>query len=230
MPLFRGKRRKSAQEEWADEVPDDLEIPEGMAAVPLSKLDEWANEVATAASEKATSPRTPEFVDLYSKVALPDICGREHAATLSGGAGLLAYNLRLHGYWCRAEEMRILRNQEPSPSMTHLLTEIHDRHGITWFEVMQRAAHQFSDLSPEERDQTEALPTDMGDDFRRRLAIVCIQRMAAAVDEQQPGSSSALTSDELYRCWSTGYWLRATSVSLPDAAHAEFAADAASEA
>jgi hypothetical protein len=223
VPLFGRKHHRDRSEQAPpEELPNDLEVPEGMTAVPAQQADEWAGKIVDGASDNSISGRTPPFVDAIAKVAILDVCGRERGMTIPGPGGLLAYNLELLGYWCRFGEIATLGYPEVHPDMTGLLTTAHDSMGLGWFEIVQWAAHTLADNADARAQMAAWLPTSMGDDFRRRLALVAISRIASSIDVQHPGASSLLNPEELLQCWSLGYWMRATSVSLPNEAHIEF--------
>lgn len=211
MPLFRRKQRAGPQ------PPPDLEIPPGMVAVQMEEIAKWAELVVMRATELASTEPVPHFVDLFFRNTLPDVCG-ERAHEMADGSGLLAYNLRLHGYWCRAEEMRMLnQSDEENVDMEVFLVRFANAHPeLDWYQTIQAVAYNIARDWREELHLAGALPIDCGNDFRGQAQARCVALLVAAVDAQHPGSSAALRTEELEECWTSGYWMRPVAVSLPE--------------
>lgn len=226
MALFRRRQQPEADKY---EPPPGVDVPPGMTAIPVEKLTEWVGQLTDEASEMAVSKQAPDFVDLSAKVALGDICGRDRVAAFPGGTHLLAYNLLLLGYWCRTAEMRALSASEVSADVSAYLQIAHDRAvwGDDWFATLTGTSHMLAGLVDGSDDLADALrsalPQDAGDDFRRYYAAAAVAGIRDAIDAQHPGASDPLTPTEMRGCWEVGYWMRAVSVSLPDAAHIELA-------
>lgn len=191
----------------------------GLVAVPIEQLDEWAHPVIDAASDRAGSDPVPPYVDVLSKLTLQTVRG-ERAAKMEQGAGLLAYNLFLLGYWSRAEDLRIQKQPETSQSLGTWMTGARERFD-TWFVTIQWAARTLADDPDIRHRLAEFIAPGAGDDFRRRLAALGIARMSYAIDERHPGTSAMLTSEEKLRCWILGYWMRVVSSALSPEAQAE---------
>jgi hypothetical protein len=228
MGFFR-RRQQPAVDEF--KPPPGIDVPEGMTAVPVEKLTEWADQLANEASEVAVSKKAPDFVDLAAKVALPNVCGADRADAFSGGTQLLGYNLFLLGYWCRTAEMGAVAANEVSADVTGYLQVAHDRGlwGDDWFATLAGASYALAGLAEGSEDLAaafrSALPQDLGDDFRRHYAAVAIAGISDAIDAQRPGASEPLAPAEMRGCWEVGYWMRTVAVSLPDGAHIEFGSD-----
>ena len=201
--------------------------PGGVVAIPIEQLDEWALNVVNAASDKSCSGATPEPIDVLAKVTLPDVCGRDRATTMAPSAGLLAYNLFLLGYWSRDEELRVQGQMDQRPYLEVWMEGAREHLETTWFETIQWAAHTLAD-DPEVRGRlAEFIAPGAGDDFRSRLALVGIARMADVIEGQHPGTSALVTPPEKVRCWTLGYWTHATSKALSPDAQAALAAEGA---
>ena len=223
---FLRRRRQPAADEF--EPPPGVEVPEGMTAVPVEKIDEWAEQLAAEASEMAVSKPAPDFVDLSAKVVIPTVCGRERSdAVAGGGTHQLGYNIFLLGYWCRAVEMRALKTSERSAAVTERLRAVHALGSGEWFGTLQRASYGLAGYDAGEEELIgglrSVLPQGMGDDFRLRYALTSVLGIRDAIEAEHPGASEPLAPPEMRECWEAGYWMRAVSLSLPDDAQRELA-------
>lgn len=225
MGFFRRRHEPAAD---AFEPPPDIDVPEGMVAVPDEKIMDWASQLSDEASEMATGRPAPQFVDLAAKVGLLQLYG-ERVAAFPRGSQLLGYNVFLLGYWCRAAELQSLEATEVSAPIAEYLEVTHDRAvwGDDWFQTLIGASVALAGMADGMEDIVRAfrsaMPEDLGDEFRRYYAGVATYSMCGAIDEQHPGSSDVLTPAEWQKCWEVGYWMRAVAISLPDAAHVELA-------
>jgi len=175
------------------ERPRDLEIPEGMAAIPADRASDMAAQLADEASEMAVSRPAPSFVDLSAKVALISATGENRVDGLAGGTQLLGYNLYLLGHWCRAAEMAAIDTDEVSHSIADYLKIAHDKQlwGDDWFGTLAGASHNLA-VASDEPDEIvgafhSALPDDTGENFRDYYAAVSISGMAETIDAPHPG-------------------------------------------
>jgi hypothetical protein len=224
MGFFR-RRQQPAVDEF--EPPPGIDVPEGMTAVPVEKITEWVDQLASEASEMAVSKKAPDFIDISAKVALPTVCGSDRADTFPGGTHLLGYNVFLLGYWCRAVEMRTLATNEASAEVAGQLRIAHDSRlwGEEWFGTLQGASYGLAGFDEGAEDLIAALrsvlPQDMGKDFRLHYALAAAIGIRDTIDAQHPGASTPLAPPEMRECWEAGYWMRALSVSTPDEAHIE---------
>jgi len=225
MKLFR----KAADTPPASSSPArEPDVPDGMVAVPLEELAEVVRKLLTAADEMGATQETPEYVDLYAKVALREICGEERFRSgLSAGALQLGYNLVRGGYWCRAAEMQAISEPDVSPAVTEFLREVHAHAETDWWGALIGAARYFStpdSLSdPAIQAVRSAMPPDFGEDFRARFGAAACAVTVQAVEAQWPAAAEPLDASELLQCWIRGYWIRALAVSLPSEAHRELA-------
>ena len=170
------------------EPPPGIHVPEGMAAVPVEQITEWAGQLVDEASQMAVSKKAPDFVELSAKVALPSVCGRDRPHTFAAPTNLLGYNLFLLGYWCRAAEMQAVAADEVAADVAGYLRVAHDRGlwGEDWFVTLGGASHALAGLVEGAEDLAEAfrsaLPQDMGEDFRHCYAAAAIAGMVDAIN------------------------------------------------
>lgn len=200
-----------------------------MTAVPEEKLIEWAGQLVSDANEMAVSKKLPDVVDPCAKVALEAVCGDERVHAFPPGTSLLGYNLFLHGYWCRAAEMRKLATNEASTEVAEQLRIAHDRGlgGEEWFGTLQGASYGLAGWDEGVEDILAAvrsvLPQDMGAAMHGYCAAMALTALCEGIDAQHPGASTPLTPSEKRECWEVGYWMRAMWMSLPDEAQIELA-------
>jgi hypothetical protein len=223
---FLRRRHHPAADEF--DPPSDIDVPEGMAAVPEEKVIEWAGQLVSEANEMAVSKTLPDVIDLCAKVALEAVCGNDRARAFPGGTHLLGYNLFLHGYWCRAAEMRMLARNEASAEVADQLRIAHARGlgGEEWFGTLQGASYGLAGWDEGVEDLIaavrSALPQDAGAAMHQYCSATALAALCEGIDAQHPGASPPLTRSEMRECWDVGYWMRAVSMSLPDEAHIEF--------
>jgi hypothetical protein len=210
-----------------------MEVPEGMVAVPMEQLDDWAVQLAREALDLMSDQDPPDFIDLSADIALGAVCGIERAETFPDATNRLAYNLFLSGYWCRLVEMRALKLNETSPEMTNQLRLAHQRlESEDWFATLQRVAYGLAGAMGYEDDQDDmealvadweaALPQDAGEEFRLSYGAFSTEAICEAGKLSDPGAGDYLSPADVRFVWDAGYWMRAVSLSLPDEAHKEF--------
>jgi hypothetical protein len=220
------RRRSSRDRDDPVDVPVD--VPAGMAAVSTDEMAGWAQQLADEASELAVSREVPQAIDLSAKTALPAVHGE--ASALHAATPLLAYNLFLLGYWCREVELRVLGHGEADAAVTRELEKAHARGpgGKEWLGTLQAAAYGLAGWDEEDPEiiaaVRERLPANTGEHFHEVYAVTGTVAVRDAIDAQHPGASEPLSGSEMRMCWEVGYWMRAVSICLPDAAHAEFEA------
>jgi hypothetical protein len=207
-----------------------LDVPEGMTAVPIEQINEWAKTLSQEAAQ-LYDETPPAWLDLaHQRVFLTDeikaVLGPTAIpANLPTDDHMLMYSAARMGTVSRGVELDAAGEPHANEVLTEFLSYSYDQKtwGEDWFAIVCGAAFALVNAarhrSDDETERELLAPEGLGTDLRDRFSLYGLANLTERVGEER------LLTTVLICCWDYGYYLGAVVASLPSQAWADLEAE-----